>query len=193
MKPSASPLVWEYGQPWRPETEPAFAPGFVSLGRWKDELLVRAELWDAHVMMDAFPMNYPAYTQCDAFELFLGPSAETAYYELHVTPSNSVLQLRFDSAEARNALENHRVATPLFFSETSITPRGWNVFARIPLHSLFSEHYSEWRLSFGRYDYTPGQSKPVISSTSPHTVCNFHRTEEWRRVSFEGLPLLAPE
>jgi hypothetical protein len=72
------------------------------------------------------------------------------------------------------------VAGPLFISETSLTPEGWSVLARIPLDGLFPASPPEWLLSFGRYDYTQGQPKPVISFTSPHAACNFHRRKEWR-------------
>jgi len=188
-----SHFVWDYGQPWRPQVEPAFLPARVSLCRCNDDLLVRANLHDAHVMTDVFPFNFPAFMQCDAFEIFLGPADEKAYYELHVTPSNSVLQLYFDGTDAKKILEERMVAKPLFTSQTALTPEGWSVFARIPLKGLFPGLHPEWCLSFGRYDYTPGQPKPVISSTSPHAVCNFHRKEEWRRVALANLPAIAPE
>ena len=176
------PITWLYGQPWLPQTEPAFAPGRVTFRLSESDLVIRAELHDRHVMQDSFPLNFPAFTRCDTFEIFLGPADESAYYELHVTPSNSVLQLRFDSAEQAKSLEDHMVAEPLFHSETAMTAEGWSVVARIPLSGLFPTSHPEWMLSFGRYDYLPGRPKPVISSTSPHTVCNFHRKEEWPRV-----------
>ncbi len=84
-------------------------------------------------------------------------------------------------------MEERLVTEPLFNSETSLTPDGWSVIARIPLDGLFRTTHPEWLLSFGRYDYTPGQTKPVISSTSPHAICNFHRKEEWRRVRLADL------
>jgi hypothetical protein len=102
-----SQVIWPFGQPWLPQTEPAFAPGQVTLGLSENELAIRAELHDTHVMQDVFPFNFPAFMQCDAF--------------------------------------------------------------------------------FGRYDYTPGQTRPVISSTSPHAICSFHRRDEWRRVRLADL------
>jgi len=140
----------------------------------------------AGLIADVFSFNYPAFTKCDAFEIFLGPADEDAYYEFHVTPSNSVLQLHFDGANPR-PLKERMVAQALFTSETSRTPEGWHLLARIPLKGLFPTSHPEWLLSFGRYDHTPGRLKPVISSTSPHTVCNFHRKEEWRRVRLVEL------
>ena len=141
-------------------------------------------------MQGIFPFNFPAFMHCDAFEIFLGPADEKAYYELHVTPSNSVLQLRFDGDGEPTSLEDRMVAKPLFSSETAVAPKGWNVFARIPLDDLFPTAHSEWLLSFGRYDYSPDGLQPVISSTSPHAVCNFHRKEEWRRVRLSELPVM---
>ena len=183
----SSPYTWPFGQPWLSQTEPAFAPGQVFIACENDALVIRAELNDAHVTQDVFPFNFPAFMHCDAFEIFLGPADEKAYYELHVTPSNSVLQLRFDGVEEAKQFESLTVAEPLFYSETSLTSDGWSVIVRIPLDGLFPTMHPEWLLSFGRYDYTPGQPKPMISSTSPHVICNFHRREEWRRVRLAEL------
>ncbi len=181
--------TWSFGQPWLPQPDPAFAPGQVTLGLSGNELVIRAELTDAHPIRDVFPLNFPAFRQCDAFEIFLGPADEKAYYELHVTPSNSILQLYFDATEGEKTLEERMVANPLFTSRTELNPEGWSVEARIPLKGLFPGDHPEWLLSFGRYDYKPGRPKPVISTTSPHTVCSFHRKHEWRHVRLADLPL----
>jgi hypothetical protein len=178
-------LVWEYGQPWLPQVESAFQPGRVAIGLEDDVLVIRADLGDTHVMRNEYSFNFPAFTECDAFEMFLGPTDAEAYYELHVTPSNSLLQLFFDGTGEKKNLEDRMLAEPLFTSETAITTDGWSVSARIPLSRLFPGSHREWLLSFGRYDYTPGEPKPVISSTSPHTVCNFHRKQEWHRTNFK--------
>jgi hypothetical protein len=180
--------TWSFGQPWLPQTDPAFAPGQVILGFSGNELLIRAELTDAHPMQDVFPFNFPAFMQCDAFEIFLGPADEKAYYEFHVTPSNSILQLYFDGTDVKKTLEERAVAKPLFTSKTAILLGGWSVEARIPLKGLFPGDHLEWLLSFGRYDYTPGAPSPVISTTSPHIVCGFHRRSEWRHVMLSDLP-----
>ena len=107
-----------------------------------------------------------------------------------MTPSNSVLQLYFVGGDARKTLEERLVEEPLFTSQTALTPEGWSVLARIPLKGLFPTSHPEWLLSFGRYDHTPGEAKPVISTTSPHAECGFHRKHEWRRVTLAELPLI---
>jgi len=66
---NSSPITWGYGRPWLPQTEPAFAPGRVVIGLSGNDLLIRTELNDAHVMNDSFPFNFPAFKQCDAFEI----------------------------------------------------------------------------------------------------------------------------
>jgi hypothetical protein len=180
--------AWSFAQPWLPQPEPAFAPGQVILGFSGNELLIRAELTDAHPMQDVFSLNFPAFMQCDAFEIFLGPADVKDYYELHVTPSNSILQLYFDGTDVKKTLEERAVAKPLFTSKTAILLGGWSVEARIPLQGIFPGDHPEWLLSFGRYDYTPGRPKPVISTTSPHAACDFHRKQEWRRVRLVDLP-----
>jgi hypothetical protein len=179
--------TWSFGQPWLPQPEPAFAPGHVMLGFSGNELLIHAELTDAHPMKDVFPFNFPAFTKCDAFEIFLGPTDGKAYYELHVTPSNSILQLFFDGSGVRKTIEHHAVEEPLFTSRTELTAKGWSVEARIPLGKLFSGVHPEWHLSFGRYDHTPETGTRVVSNTSPHAICDFHCKPEWRRAHLADL------
>jgi len=186
-------IVWEFGQHWNAQAEAEFAPGKVSLGRRDSDLLVFADLEDRHVMEDVFPMNHPAFLACDAFEIFLGSMADTFYHEFHITPSNSLLQLRFDTAGTRRDLKDHAVEAPLFSSRTWITGNGWRVLARIPLVPLTGSIDAPLRLSFGRYDHTPGLASPVLSSTSPHKITNFHRLEEWRTVDFAALPSVETE
>jgi hypothetical protein len=71
------------------------------------------------------------------------------------------------------------VQDPLFASEVRIESASWHVRMQIPLPALNFPNLTHLMLSFGRYDYLSDGNPPVISSTSPHTICNFHRTEEW--------------
>lgn len=181
-------MVWYFGQNWNPCPEVNFAPGRVFLGRDGAELLVLADLYDTCTTTDRFEFNEPAFRTCDAFEMFLGPNQTADYYELHVTPSNSVLQLYFENSESRKSLHEHTVEQPLFLSSTCKTTKGWRVLARVPLEKLFGPQQL-WRLSFGRYDHTPGTA-PVISSTSPHTKCHFHCKPEWRTLEWQRCPAI---
>lgn len=59
----------------------------------------------------------------------------------------------------------------------------WFVFAVIPALAICGKPELRagvrWHFSFSRYDYTRGRGEPVISSTSPHPVGDFHRQQEW--------------
>ena len=183
-------LVWEMGQPWLPTTEPEFAGGQVFLGRSHEELLIMADLSDAHVMKDVFPLNYPAFSECDAFEIFLGIEECDSYYELHVTPSNSIFQLYFKGGNSRESSTRNFVSAPLFSSQSWNNQGGWGAFCRIPIRSLFPKSHARLQLSFGRYDYPPNRNGALISTTSTHSVCDFHRKTEWKSILFEEIPLL---
>lgn len=179
---------WDYRQSWRPGGEEAhFAPGSVYIGRRGVDLLVLADFEDVHVTNTVFPWNYQAFLESDTFEIFLHSSKEKFYHELHITPSNSCLQLRFDLPRTSGFRGGHLVSCPLFKSSTQIVGKGWRVLAGIPLDLLTLRVDRDWKLSFGRYDHTPDKP-PVISSTSPHRLADFHRLAEWRSIKFTDLP-----
>ena len=171
--------TWSFGQHWNKTPEPRFQPGFVGVTQTDSHLLIEASLQDRAINLSMYPLNQLAFLECDAFEVFLGAGNATHYYEFHVTPSNSILQLRFEIAAPREPLESHMVQETLFTSEVRIESTSWHVRMQIPLPPLNFPDLSRLKLSFGRYDYLSDGNPPVISSTSPHTVCNFHRMEEW--------------
>jgi len=171
--------AWTFGQHWNKTPEPRFQPGVVEVTQTDSALLIEASLQDRAINLSRYPLNHLAFLECDAFEVFLGAENASHYYEFHVTPSNSILQLRFEIGAPREPLENHMVQALLFASEVKIESTSWHVRMQIPLPALNFSGLSRLKLSFGRYDYLSGGTPPVISSTSPHTVCNFHRMEEW--------------
>ena len=87
--------------------------------------------------------------------------------------------------------QNYFVAEPLFSSETQIGSNGWQVRADLPLLPLCGSSTipDQWSISFGRYDYTEGNSAPMISSTSAFTICNFHRRQEWSQMHLGAVPV----
>src|SRR5262249_17228259 len=85
-------------QGWLPQLEPDFLPATVRV-RWSaDAMLVEAELSDVDMFNPAKNFNDVAYNLGDVFEMFVRPEWQSAYYEVHVTPSNQVLQLRLADA-----------------------------------------------------------------------------------------------
>ena len=180
------------GQAWREKGDPKSAPGQIRTGWRHDSLLIFAELTDNDIYSHATGANQLMWTLGDTFEMFLRPAGQQEYTEFHVTPNNHRLQLRLSDADAyrTKAVSEMLLGVDAFHSVTWVQPENykWFVYAAIPV-SAFSQHpplTAEmcWHFSFCRYDYTRGESDPVISSTSPHTVANFHNQQDWGQLTF---------
>jgi hypothetical protein len=191
----ASPLALR--QAWLDKPEPDFAPGSVRVGWRNGSLLLLAELNDADIFTEMTKLNQKAWLLGDAFEIFLRPIQQAAYIEFHVTPNNQHLQLRFPDAAAvvradqDGTVESLMLPGQVFHSKTWVQPEAgrWFIFAEIPAGAVGAESRSlsgcQWFFSFSRYDYTRGRKEPVISSTSPHALANFHRQQEWGLMTFK--------
>lgn len=189
--------VVESQQAWRSELEPGFLPMRVRTGWTRDALYVHAEIEDADIFNPEMQFNAMSFTKGDVFEMFLRPCDQDAYFEIHVTPENQKLQLRFPSAAALAAPRaqpglppewfiGHRVIESRVRVDTAA--QRWEVAAEIPFDLVCEasrpQPDTRWLFSFSRYDYTRGREKPLLSSTSPHTVLNFHRQQEWGELRF---------
>src|SRR4051794_21611349 len=84
-----------FKQAWRPNPEPLFVPGKVRCGVVGMSLAVLAEFRDHDVFNPVTHFNVPAFPHGDVFEIFLQPVGQDAYYEFHVTPGGTLLQLRW--------------------------------------------------------------------------------------------------
>ena len=174
-------------QAWRSAPEADFTPGTVWVGWRGGSLLVFAELADADIFSRATASNQRMWELGDTFEMFLQPAGTDGYVEFHVTPPNHRLQVRFPDGTARTRIPFAELVLPgdWFQSRTWLLPgeRRWFVYAEIPAASLVAADGplagTDWRFSFSRYDYIRGRVEPILSSSSPHPVADFHRREEW--------------
>ena len=182
------------GQAWLAAAEPDFRPTIVRAGWRGESLLVFAELTDEDIFSRATALNQRTWEMGDAFEVFLRPVEQTAYVEFHVTPNNQRLQLRIPSEPAFRAAQKSGLIEPFLIpgnairSWTWVLPGQWCVLVEVG-HVVVCEKLrplpgSEWLFSFCRYDYTRGRPEPVISSSSPHQIADFHRQQEWGRLTF---------
>ena len=185
------------GQVWREAPQPELAPATVRVARTAEHLLVFATLVDHHIHNPVEAFNAPAFLQGDAFEMFFRPAGQASYVELHVTPRNQLFQLRIPSAEVFVAGRGKSDAQSAWLiSDRRIESRVrvasedhlWWVLAAIPFDMVVEADNprgaEEWLFSFSRYDYTKGINQPVLSSSSPHAVLNFHRQQEWGTLTF---------
>jgi hypothetical protein len=183
-----------FQQAWRETPEPGFQPGRVWVESRHRCLFVRAELMDLDIFNPDMRFNEPFFLKGDTFEVFIQPPGQDAYFEFHVGPDNQGLQLRIPSREefsrSREVLipESWKIRDWRMITSTEVEHKlnRWKVSLKLPLNRLLEGtealRAGDWRLSFGRYDYNQSTSVPVLSSTSPHPVCNFHRLEEWAAI-----------
>lgn len=189
-------------QAWLPSPEAGLERAVVRAGWSADALVVEAELGDVDAFNPAKAFNEIAYGKGDVFEIFVRPEAQDAYFEFHVTPENQLLQLRWPDAgtitrlpkehSEEKLLGPYMVGAPRIASETRVdtAAKKWFVRASVPFAMVVEKGPMKpgdrWFCSFCRYDYTRGQARPVLSSTSAHARCSFHRQEEWQPIVFPG-------
>lgn len=194
LNQSSTPLTFQ--QDWRDTEEEGFRPAWAILRREASHLVVQAELTDDD-LFNAEPRSHqPFYRHGDVFEIFLRPTRQDAYTELHVGPDNQTFHLRIPSAELflrhradpeawrRWLVPERRFVSRVFLNRATAT---WRVEASIPLCEVGDDPIQpgdRWLFSFSRYDYTRGRPEPVLSSTSPHTELNYHAQTEWGTLIF---------
>jgi hypothetical protein len=185
------------GQGWREVPEEDFRPATIRTGWTAQSLLVFAVLEDADSFNPVTVFNEPSFDRGDVFEVFLRPVGQDPYYEFHVSPRNQRFQLRIPSGDAFRAPKTEPgIPRAWFVNDWQIASRvrleperqRWSVMAEIPAARVAEGRVltagDEWLFSFSRYDYTQGRATPVLSSTSPHTVLNYHRQQEWGHLLF---------
>ena len=189
-------MVVESQQAWLAKPEPEFRPMRVKTGWTREALYVYAELEDVDIFNPEKRFNEPSFMSGDVFEIFLRPCNQESYVEIHVTPENQKFQLRIPSAREFAEPRAKPGIPPEWFLDRVIESRvrinaeaeRWDVAVEIPF-AMVCEVFlpragDRWLFSYSRYDYTRGREKPVLSSTSPHVVLNFHRQDEWGGLRF---------
>jgi hypothetical protein len=180
-------------QSWRKQQE-RFRPTLVRTG-WRDETLwVYAEIEDLDTFNPETRFNEPFFMQGDAFEIFLHPVGQPAYFEFHIGPANQLFQLRIPSAkvfakQTEGESESWKIRNYVMKSWSSVDRKRqlWRVLVAIPFQAVVEKggSRSQWLFSFARYDYTRDENGPILSSSSPHAQLGFHRQQEWGRIRFD--------
>jgi len=156
----------------------------VKAGRRQNALWALAEMEDAEIFNLANGHNQPTWELGDAFEVFAQRPGEPGYIEVHVTPENYRLHLRFPDERAIGRVRSGEKRHADYFDDPDrLVSYAWvhrqeNVWRALLRLPLVVSPGQTWRLSFCRYDATRG-AEPVAASTSPHAVADFHRPFEW--------------
>ena len=169
-------------QSWLPKPEAGFLPGTATF-LWDHGMLrLQADLVDEEVITTATAHGQKLWEHGDVVELFIQKEGESGYREYQVAPNGFTLSLHYPAITCVTAVRNGERRMEEFLTkeipaaEVSKTDHGWGVSLSVPLPSTPGEKF---RVSCCRYDHTPGGA-PVISSTSPHPVRDFHRPQDWR-------------
>ena len=187
-------------QHWRKSPEADLDSGFVSAAWDKEYLYIRATLSDRDIFNSLVGFNLPFYQKGDIFEILIRSRDSEAYFEFQITPQNQVLQLLFpcgsslsdfkdSGADMDQLIETFKVSQRIVETQAEVNQAKniWTVLVKIPAQALASDSQlwpdDSLRVSFCRYDYTRGKADPVLSSTSDHSIRNFHRQEEWRAMT----------
>lgn len=172
------PLV----QSWLPELEAGFLPGTATISWAHGILHLRADLTDEEVITTATTHGQRLWEHGDVVELFIQKEGEAGYHEYQVAPNGFTLSLHYPDITCVAAVRRGERAMEEFLTkeiptaQVFRTNQGWSVSLSAPLTATPGEKF---RVSCCRYDAGSGRP-PLISSTSPHPVRDFHRPQDWR-------------
>ncbi|MDX2079845.1 MAG: hypothetical protein SFU53_03605 [Terrimicrobiaceae bacterium] len=181
------------GQGWRDEEDEGLRAGTVRLAWEPGALWVMAELVDDEIWSTATADSQRLWEMGDVFEMFLQVEGRDDYVEMHVAPHGFRMHLRLDTEMFRAMANEERefdgalVRPPAFEAKTLVLDGQWVVEARVPASEVHPNGRispgDRWLASFCRYD-ARAEGSAVLSSTSPHRICGFHRRAEWRSICF---------
>ncbi|MEI6082506.1 MAG: hypothetical protein WCR44_08815 [Verrucomicrobiota bacterium] len=178
------PLILSFTQSWLPKPEEGFRPGSADISWSNDRLMLVADLIDEEVITTATANQQRLWEHGDVVELFVQRVGESGYREYQVSPNGFKLSLSYPDLTGVIAVRSGERQIDEFFSRDSfiaraeLTATGWRARFSIPLPGSFGERI---RVSCCRYD--AGACRfPIISSTSPHPVRDFHRPQDWREM-----------
>lgn len=198
---SAPPAPAALGPDWQPlqqawrtsGKEPAFQPGWARI-TWQDTALCYDVLFTgARPRNRARRLNESTWELGDVCEIFLqGPGpGDPGYVELHVTPENQRLQLRWTPdglGRVRSGelpIEQFMVADPDWVeSNVHVGLTSWFVQVVLPVPRLGLRPLAagaRLRTAVCRYD-CGDKSDPVLSSTAALQAPSYHRRQDWHEL-----------
>lgn len=162
-------------------------PATMRLGTSDGVLWVFVEAEDQHIINTAKHFNEPIFRCGDTLELFIDIHGANEYYEFHFSPKNVRMQLHWTHELHRLCREGKARFEDCFVddgaliqSRTWTEGTAWRLLVRLPLTVIGIEPSEGGTicLSLSRYNYDAA-GKFTLSSTSSHTVANFHERKAW--------------
>jgi len=187
-------------QAWLEEPEAGFRPGKAEVYDTGNGLEVMARLEDEVIGNTVTRHNEHTWKGGDVFEIFLQVHSD-AYYEIHITPENRRLLLRWpEGSRDRRPIQvdHHIIPDPHQISSKTWVDheaQRWELWAHIPDAFIGTRRESgpaELALALARYDAAPGREKPFLSATPRFFRPRFHDRECWHRIVLPSPPLPVP-
>jgi len=167
---------------------------------WDDQFLYLAVVME-DLDLFALKKERDSWTwEDDVVELFLKPSeARPPYYEIHITPAGTVLDLCFGRRNAAGSIDRWKdwdsgikvaVALNGTLNNWRDEDNGWIVEAAIPLAAFAGttprpQLGEQWRFAVCRYDYSVYLDEgKELTSSAPLTVLDFHHYEDFDILEF---------
>ncbi|MFO1451713.1 MAG: hypothetical protein U1F61_26355 [Opitutaceae bacterium] len=181
------------GQSWRPEgLESGFQSGWARI-RWSPTHVC----WEAVFLCGrpanrARRLNERTWELGDVCEVFVQEAGADHYFELHVTPENRRLQLRFDEHGIQRLRSGIETLESFLLpqadwveSGTHLGPGYWSTRVLMPASRFGPRPLDPSRQFIGavcRYDCErPGE--PILSSTAALQEPFYHRRQDWHAVN----------
>jgi hypothetical protein len=168
---------------------PGFRDGWFRL-RWNEAgLAVDSVFSSPRACNAARRLNEHTWELGEVAETFLQEDGATRYVEVHVTPENQRLQLRFphggieDLRAGRRDLASFLIEDPEWaWSQTWIIPGVWASRLVLPAPCFspgFLRAGSRFLANFSRYDCAD-DGDPILSATAPLAEPFYHRRQDWQ-------------
>jgi hypothetical protein len=176
--------LWHFSQAWLSKSELGFRPGVAQIEWDRGQLRLLVEMSDDEVGTTASANQQRLWEHGDVLEFFIQRFGNEDYYEYQISPNSFTLALHYPDTTSVTAMRNGSRTLEEFFTDKPLearavmTPTGWNAMLCIPLPARRGDII---RVSCSRYDYGTGRS-PILSSTSPHPILDFHRSQDWREI-----------
>ena len=169
--------------------------GVVAVWSSETSLHVLTLFEDSDIYSDAKEHGDLTWTLGDVAEVFFQPAGRDEYYELHATPNNINLELKFKSIEFFRKGEyklddmkfkSHMKSDVKEFSRDEIV--GWSVHFEIPLSSfnMTLDQLDGSRISICRYNCSRGTDEKELSTTAPIYHESFHNPAGWSVLKIEN-------
>ncbi len=165
---------------------------------WDDEALYfAAKMTDKEMVSFGTKRNDHLWNG-DVFELFFKPHEDkTYYYEFQGNPVSATFQVPMPTKLYPHkdfaALPTLGMTVKAKVNGTLDTPgdvdEGWTIEGRIPWTAFGPTGGKPapgdtWKFALCRYDYGPKGTEPVLSSSAPLTEGNYHRYEDYGKLTF---------